>query len=255
MAEADPLALHHVDAHRRRIEQQIDHMIVEQVDLVDVEQAAIGRRQHARLEVALAVLDGLLDVEGADNAIFGRADRQIDEAGAAADRRQLLAGRQAVAAVVAQRIEAAGIAGERAIGHHLDLGQERGQGARRGGLGGAALAADQHPADGVADGVQDQGALHALLADDGGERIRSDRWHRQCSGLDFRSDYTTGGTKDERRRDEDAGERHDTNAERSGLPTGSGLADGRPEAGETAVSAAGGAVKSWPQAAACGPNS
>ena len=91
--------------------------------------------------------------------------------------RQRLAARQAVAAVVAQRIEAAGIAGERAVGHHLDLGQERGQGARRGGLGGAALAADQHAADAVADGVQDQGALHALLADDGGEGIRSDDRH------------------------------------------------------------------------------
>ena len=35
-------------------------------------------------------------------------------------------------------------------------------------------------------------ALAALLPDDGGEGIRSDRWHRQCSGLDFRNDYTTG---------------------------------------------------------------
>ena len=82
MAEADPLALDHVDAHRRRIQQQIDHVIVEQVDLVHVEQAAIGRRQHARLEVALAVLDGRLDVQRADDPIFGRADRQVHEAGA-----------------------------------------------------------------------------------------------------------------------------------------------------------------------------
>ena len=86
VAEADALALDHVDAHRRRVEQQVHHVVVEQVDLVHVEQAAIGRGQHARLEMALALLDGPLDVQRADHAVLGGADRQVHEAGAPAAR-------------------------------------------------------------------------------------------------------------------------------------------------------------------------
>jgi hypothetical protein len=52
--KADALALDHVDAHCRAVEQQIDHVIVEQVDFIDIEHAAVGRGQNARLKVALA---------------------------------------------------------------------------------------------------------------------------------------------------------------------------------------------------------
>ena len=177
VAEADPLPLHHVHAHGRGVQQQVHDVIVQQVDFIHVEQAAVGRGQHARLEMALAVLDGLLDVQRAHHAILGGADGQVHEAGATLRDRQRFTARQPIPAVVAQGVDAAGVAGERTVGDHLDLGQQVGQGARRGGFGGAALAADQHAADRVADGIQDQGPLHALLADDGGERIRSDNWH------------------------------------------------------------------------------
>ncbi len=83
VAERDAFALDHVDAHRRRVEQEIDHVIVEQVDFIDVQQAAIGRRQHARLEAANALLNRLLNVERADHAIFRGAHGQIDKLGAA----------------------------------------------------------------------------------------------------------------------------------------------------------------------------
>jgi hypothetical protein len=63
-----------------------------------------------------------------------------------------------------------GVAAEVAVGHHLDLRQEEGQGAGGRALGRAALAADQHAADLRVNGVEDQGALHALLADDSSER-------------------------------------------------------------------------------------
>ena len=71
VGKGDALALDDVDAHRGRIEQQVHHMVVEQVDLVDVQQAAVGRGQHAGLEVPLALLDGRLDVQRADDAVFG----------------------------------------------------------------------------------------------------------------------------------------------------------------------------------------
>ena len=152
-------------------------MVIQQVHFIHVKQAAIGRGQHPRFEVALAVLNGLLDVQRAHHPILGGADRQIHKAGAVLRDRQHLAARQAITTVVAQGVDAAGVAGEGTVGHHRDLGQEIGQGARRGRLRGAALAADQHAADRVADGVQDQGALHALLADNGCEGIGSDGCH------------------------------------------------------------------------------
>ena len=73
--EGDALALDDVHAHGSRIEQHIHHVIIQQVDFVDVEQAAVGGRQHAGLEVALALLDGLFDIQGADHAVFGGRNR------------------------------------------------------------------------------------------------------------------------------------------------------------------------------------
>ena len=166
--KADALALDHIDAHGRAVQQQIDHMVVQQVDLVDIEHAAVGRRQDARLEVALALLDRLLDVQRADHAIFGGAHRQIDEG--CVQSRQRAVGRcicNALAALVAEEVGAVRVAVEAASLHDFELGQQGGQRTRRGRLGRAALAADQHAADLRVDGIQDQRAFHALLTDDG----------------------------------------------------------------------------------------
>ena len=54
VGERDPLALDVIRAHRRHVEQDVDQVIVEQVDLVDVEDAAMGGGQQARLEAARA---------------------------------------------------------------------------------------------------------------------------------------------------------------------------------------------------------
>ena len=64
-----------------------------------------------------------------------------------------------------------GVAPEAAVSHHVDLGQEGGQGPGSSRFGGAAFPADEHAADARIHGVQDQGAAHALLADDGGKWI------------------------------------------------------------------------------------
>ena len=81
VGEGDALALDDVDAHGGRVEQQVHDVIVQQVDFVNIQQAAVGGGQHARLEVALAFLDGFLDIQRTDHAVFGGADRQVDESG------------------------------------------------------------------------------------------------------------------------------------------------------------------------------
>jgi hypothetical protein len=102
VAEADALALDHVDAHRGGVEQQVNDVVVEQVDLVHVQQPAVRRRQHARLEVALALLDGFsmssVPTTRSSVALTGRSTKRVrrDVNG------QHLSAGQPVAAVVAQ---------------------------------------------------------------------------------------------------------------------------------------------------------
>ena len=50
VAERQALALDVVDAHRGGVEQEVDEVVAEQVDLVDVEDAPVGRREQAGLE-------------------------------------------------------------------------------------------------------------------------------------------------------------------------------------------------------------
>ena len=79
MLKRDAFAFDDVDAHRRRIEQEVDDVVVEQVDFVHVQNAAIGVGEDARLEFLFAFFDGGLDVERADDAVFGGADGQIHQ--------------------------------------------------------------------------------------------------------------------------------------------------------------------------------
>ena len=45
MGEGDPLAFDHIASHRRRIEEQINEVIGEEINLIDVENAAIRGRE------------------------------------------------------------------------------------------------------------------------------------------------------------------------------------------------------------------
>ena len=78
VAHAQALALDDVLARGRDVEQQVDEVILEQVDLVDVEEAAVGARQQAGLERLHALRQRAFEVERADDAVLGRAERQVD---------------------------------------------------------------------------------------------------------------------------------------------------------------------------------
>jgi hypothetical protein len=64
-----------------------------------------------------------------------------------------------------------GVAAETAIFDHCHARQQGRQGAGSGGFGRTTLAPDEHAPNAWVYGVQDQGAAHALLPDDGGEWI------------------------------------------------------------------------------------
>ena len=77
MAQAQALALDGVDARGRHVEQEIHQVVLQQVDLVDVEEAAVGLGQQPRLERLDPGAERPLQVEGADHPVLGRPERQI----------------------------------------------------------------------------------------------------------------------------------------------------------------------------------
>ena len=81
VAYRDALAFDVAGAERGRVEQQVDEVVVQQVDLVDVEHAAVGGREQTRLEGLHALGQRPLDVERADEPVLGGTDRQLDQPG------------------------------------------------------------------------------------------------------------------------------------------------------------------------------
>jgi len=54
-------------------------MVGEQIDFIDIQHPAVGLGQHPRGELRLALPQCSIEVEGADQAFFGCAQRQGDK--------------------------------------------------------------------------------------------------------------------------------------------------------------------------------
>src|SRR5690606_13415995 len=61
------------------VEQQVDEVVVEQVDLVDVQDAAVGASQEPGLELDGAGSERLLEVERAEHPVLRGPDRQLHQ--------------------------------------------------------------------------------------------------------------------------------------------------------------------------------
>ncbi len=96
-------------------------MVVEEVDLVDVEDVAVGLGEHAGFEAPAAFFQRRFQVDGADDPVFGGVDGQLDDAHAAGGDGQL-AGARAFAAVHAPVLGVLGVAAEVAAFDDLLLG-------------------------------------------------------------------------------------------------------------------------------------
>ena len=108
--------------------------------------------QQARLESPDPLRQGLLQIQGSDDAILGGADGQLDQPGRAPGRHRV-----GVWAVRAAGFDRSRVAAEAASGHHRHLGQQCGQAAYGRRLGGPLFAADQYAADRGRYSIQDQG--------------------------------------------------------------------------------------------------
>ena len=144
MLGGQPVPLDAVDAEGGGVDEHVDEMVGQEVDLVDVEDAPVGGGQQPRPEAGAAFEEGALEVQGADDAVLGGADGQLDER----RRRAAAAGR---------------------------TGHEGGQRPGGGRLPRPLLAPDEDAAELRVDGVEEEGELEVVLPDDGGERERRRR--------------------------------------------------------------------------------
>ena len=151
MLDRDPFALDDVDPEGGGIEQDVGEVVVEEVDLVDVEDAPVGLGEQSRLECLLALAQRPADVDRARHPVLGRVQRQVDDPPAPPDDGQLGSFRGALGAGAA-RVQRR--AAPRAVGDGLDLGQQRRQAADGGRLRGAARPLDQQASDSGVDGVE-----------------------------------------------------------------------------------------------------
>jgi hypothetical protein len=162
VAQRQPLALDPVDTAGSGIEEDVHEVVGQQVNLVDVQDAAVGRRQEAGLESAFAT-QRLFQVQCPEHPVLGSAQRQFDQRHRADDGRRL-GGQRPVGDVLA------GPALERTTGDGLDRRQQGGQGADGRRFRYPLGAADEHAAQARLDDAQQQRPLERLLADDRRER-------------------------------------------------------------------------------------
>ncbi len=171
VTHAEAFTLDDVLAGGRDVEQQVDQVVLEQVHFVDVEEAAMGPRQQAGLEGLLALRQRTLEIERADDAVFGRTQRHVHDR----DRRQTGpgVGRRATGPAFLAGLGRFRVTAVAARSHDAHFRQQRGKRTHRRRLAGATIAKDQHAADAGIDRCHEQRKLHFVLADDGTERKRN----------------------------------------------------------------------------------
>jgi len=170
VGEGYPFAFHHVDAHGGSIEEDVGHVVVQQIDLIDVEDAAVDRREDTRVDGHRSFTDRPLHVDGANHPVLGHPKREVDDADPAPLHLQVLVMSPLFSTGRTQAAIAGGIATIGAAADDIDPGEHVGKRPDCGGLGRPFLAADEYAANPRVDGIEDECAFHRLLADDGGER-------------------------------------------------------------------------------------
>ena len=122
--------------------------------------------QQPRLEALLAIANGRLDIQRADDGLLGGTNRQFNQSHLPMDRMLRLI----PVAEAALRERRSRVTAIRTARHHFQFRQQRRQRSRGSRLSRALLAADKHTSDAWIDGIKNQRQLHALLAYNSAER-------------------------------------------------------------------------------------
>ena len=170
MAHREAFPFDDILAGGRDVEEEIDEMVLQKVDLVHIEKAAIGLGEKPRLEAPLAGQERVFQIEPADDAILARPERQIDDR----DRHLLhvrrFAGLERGPALGAKAPRPLRIAAIVAIISE-ERRKHRRKAAQRRRLARSPVAEGQNAADRRIDGDDLQGGHQGVLTDDGGEGI------------------------------------------------------------------------------------
>ena len=73
-----PFAFDHILTGRSDVQKQVNQVVFQQVDLVDVQKAAVGAGQQPGFENFLSG-QRAFQVEGTDDTVFGGAEGQVDD--------------------------------------------------------------------------------------------------------------------------------------------------------------------------------
>ncbi len=188
VAHAQAFALDQVFARGGHVDQQVHQMVVQQVDLVDVQKAPVRLSQQAGGEGLHTLRQGFFQIERADHAVLGRAQRQVDHGHGLAFGHDFGFG----VAGLADRAGACWfgrIAAVRAAFDDRNRGQQIGQRTHGRGFARAPVAQNQHAANGRVDRHHLDGEGHFILTNDGRKR------EGQCHGA-FRKLFSAHDPKD-----------------------------------------------------------
>ena len=144
-------------------------MVVEEVDLVDVQDVAVGVGEDSGLELPLSGLQDVLEVKGSGDTVLGGVQGEFDDLGGSHHGLELSVPLELLPALGAHLTDLVGVASEPASLYDGVRGEELGHGTDRGGLGGSLASLDEDSADAGVDGVQEQCEFHVFLSDDAGE--------------------------------------------------------------------------------------
>ena len=79
MTDRHAFALDVIDSHGGSIKQNVDNVIAEQIHFIDIQHAAMGRRQQARLKVLFATFEGTFNIQRARHPVLSHPEGQLDQ--------------------------------------------------------------------------------------------------------------------------------------------------------------------------------
>mmetsp|Transcript_86442 Transcript_86442/g.193249 ORF Transcript_86442/g.193249 Transcript_86442/m.193249 type:complete len:471 (-) Transcript_86442:36-1448(-) len=165
MPNAHALPLDGVPTACSAVEKNVHKLVVQQVDLVDVEDAPIHARENSGLESLATLEKRALDVDCPGHAVLRGAQRQLHEGSSPVNHGQLLTSRDAIADLIAhdRNVLRAGIV--LVVGDGRDVRQKPNEAPDRFRLPSAAVALNEDASNDGVYQVQEQRQLHFLLAD------------------------------------------------------------------------------------------
>mmetsp|Transcript_22747 Transcript_22747/g.40655 ORF Transcript_22747/g.40655 Transcript_22747/m.40655 type:complete len:316 (-) Transcript_22747:350-1297(-) len=169
VSDADALAFDRVPAAGSAVKQDVDQVIVQEVHLVHVEDAAVRLRKEPGLEGLLALGQCLLDVDRATDAVFCCSQGQVDHWHFLQHNGELLPRSLPCPCLFAHHVFLNWRRVVRIVGHAFNQWQEVDEGTDCGCLASATVAHDHHTSNFWVDHVQDQRELHLRLSHDGRE--------------------------------------------------------------------------------------